>query len=81
MIKSRMMIWAGNISCMGEQCIQAFSWKTWRKKATRRPRWTWKANIKINLREMKWGRYGWIHLAQDRDQWWALVNMVGNIQI
>jgi hypothetical protein len=20
----------------------------------------------------------WIHLAQDRDQWWALVNMVMN---
>jgi hypothetical protein len=20
----------------------------------------------------------WIHLAQDRDQWWALVNMVTN---
>jgi hypothetical protein len=22
----------------------------------------------------------WIYVAQDRDQWWALVNMVMNIQ-
>jgi hypothetical protein len=23
----------------------------------------------------------WIHLAQDRDQWWALVNMIMNLQV
>jgi hypothetical protein len=23
----------------------------------------------------------WIHLAQDRDRWWALVNMVMNLQV
>jgi len=26
--------------------------------------------------EIGWEGVGWVHLAQDRDQWWALVNMV-----
>jgi hypothetical protein len=33
---------------------------------------------KIDLREIGWGGMGWIHLAQDRDQWRALVNMGTN---
>jgi hypothetical protein len=35
-----------------------------------------KINISVELRET--GREGvdWIHLAQDRDQWWANVKMV-----
>jgi hypothetical protein len=23
----------------------------------------------------------WMHLAEDRDQWWALVNMVMNLHV
>ena len=26
------------------------------------------------------GSMGWIHLAQDRDRWWALVNVVMNLR-
>jgi hypothetical protein len=33
-------------------------------------------NIKMYLREIGWGSMDWIDLAQDRDQWRALVNMV-----
>jgi hypothetical protein len=28
-------------------------------------------------REMGWGGMDWNHLAQDRDQWWALANSFG----
>jgi hypothetical protein len=28
----------------------------------------------MELREMNWKAVDWIHLAQDRDQGWALVN-------
>jgi hypothetical protein len=31
-------------------------------------------NIKIDLRGIEWGGIYWIDLAQDRDQWRALVN-------
>jgi hypothetical protein len=29
----------------------------------------------------EWSGVEWIHLAQDRDWWWALVNMVMNLRI
>jgi hypothetical protein len=32
-------------------------------------------NIKIDLREIGWVGVDWVDLAQDRDQWRALVNM------
>jgi hypothetical protein len=35
-------------------------------------------DIKMNLREMEWGGMDWIVLAEDRDQWRALVNTVMN---
>jgi hypothetical protein len=38
-------------------------------------------NIKINLREIKWNGVDWINMAQDRDQWRALVNTVMNLQV
>jgi hypothetical protein len=31
--------------------------------------------------EKGWEDVDWIHLAQDRDQWWALVNTVMNLQV
>jgi hypothetical protein len=33
-------------------------------------------NIKLDLRKIGWGGMDWIDLAQDRDQWRALVNTV-----
>jgi hypothetical protein len=30
----------------------------------------------MDLREIGWDRTDWIQLAQDRDQWRALLNMV-----
>jgi hypothetical protein len=47
-----------------------------RKETTRRPRRRWEDNIRIGLREIACGGMDWIDLAQDRDQWRALVNTV-----
>jgi hypothetical protein len=44
-----------------------------------RPRW--EDNIKMDLREIGWGGMDWIDLAQDRDQWRALVNTVINLRV
>jgi hypothetical protein len=41
-----------------------------------RPRRRWVDNIKMDLREIGWYGMDWINLAQDRDQWRALLNAV-----
>jgi hypothetical protein len=38
-------------------------------------------NIRIDLREIGWDGMDWIDLAQDRDQWRALVNTVMNLRV
>jgi hypothetical protein len=45
------------------------------------PRRRWEDNIKMDLREIGWGVMNLIYLAQDRDQWRALVNTVPNLRI
>jgi hypothetical protein len=46
-----------------------------------RPRHRWVDNIKMDLRENGWDGMDWIDLAQDRDQWRALVNTVMNLRV
>jgi hypothetical protein len=46
------------------------------KRPLERLRHIWEDNLKINLREMGWCGVNWIHLAQDRYQWRALMNKV-----
>jgi hypothetical protein len=47
-----------------------------------RPRRRWIHNIKMDLREIGWDEgVDWIELAQDRDQWRALVKTVMNLQV
>jgi hypothetical protein len=38
-------------------------------------------NIKKDLREIGWDGMDWIDLAQDRDQWRALVNTLKNLRV
>jgi hypothetical protein len=45
-----------------------------------RPRRRWVDNVKMDLREIGWGGMDRIDLAQDRDQWRALVNTVMNLR-
>jgi hypothetical protein len=35
----------------------------------------------LPFREIGWEGVDWMHLAQDRDQWWALVNMIMNLWV
>jgi hypothetical protein len=51
------------------------------KKSLGRPRRRWEDSIKMDLREIGWGGMDWIDLAQDRDQWRALVNTVMDLRV
>jgi hypothetical protein len=51
------------------------------KRLLGRPRCRWVDSIKMELRGLGWGGVDWNYLAQDRDQWRALVNMVMNLRV
>jgi hypothetical protein len=53
------------------------------KRPLGRPRRRWEDGIKMDLGEIGWGRGGveWIHLAQDRDRWQAVVSAVMNLRV
>jgi hypothetical protein len=51
------------------------------KRPLGRPRRRWEDNIKLDLRDIGWAGMDWIDLAQDRDQWKALVNTVMNLRV
>jgi hypothetical protein len=51
------------------------------KKPLRRPRRRREDNIDMDLKELKWCGMDWSHLAQNRDQYWDLVNMVMNLRV
>jgi hypothetical protein len=46
-----------------------------------RPRRRWEDNIKMDLREVGCEGRDWIDLAQDRERWRALVNVVMNLRV
>jgi len=46
------------------------------KRQLGRPRCRWEDNTKMDLEEVGCGHIHWLHLAQDRDKWRALVNAV-----
>jgi hypothetical protein len=51
------------------------------KRPLERPRRRWVDNIKMDLREIGWDSVDGIELAQDRDQWRALVNTAMNLRV
>jgi hypothetical protein len=52
-----------------------------RKRPLGRPRRRWVDNIKMDLREIGRDGVDWIYMAQDRDQWRALVNAVLDLRV
>jgi len=74
------MRWAWNVARMGE--INAYNILVGRPEGKRplgRPSRRWEHNSTTDLMEIGWEGVDWIHVAQDRDQWRAVVNTVINL--
>jgi hypothetical protein len=50
------------------------------KRPLGKSRHRWEGNIRMDLREKKVKRVDWVYLAQDRNQWRAVVNTVMNLR-
>ena len=50
------------------------------KRPLGRPKHRWEDNNKIDFQEVECGGMDWIELAEDRDRWRALVNVVINLR-
>jgi hypothetical protein len=61
--------------------VQGFYGKARRKQPLGRPRLRWEDGIRMDLMEIFWGSVDWIQLAQVRDRWRALMNMVINLRV
>jgi hypothetical protein len=81
-IKSRRMRWAGHMARMGEgrNMYRVLVGKPEGKRLLERPRRRWEYGMKWTLGRLV-GGVEWIHLAQDRDLWRALVNAVMNLRV
>jgi len=82
-IKSRRMRCSRHVAQMGERrgAYRVLVGKPERKRPLGRPRHRWEDNIKLDLQEVGCGGMDCIELAQDRDRWRALVNVVMNLWV
>jgi hypothetical protein len=83
MIKSRGMRWTGHVAQMGDKrnAYEILVGKPEGKRPWGRRRRRWVDDIKMDLREIGWDGMDWVDVAQNRDQWKALVNSVMNLQV
>jgi hypothetical protein len=51
------------------------------KRPLGRTKLRWEDNIKIHLRQVGRGGMDWIELAEDRDSWRAVANVVMNLRV
>jgi hypothetical protein len=81
-VKSRRMRWAVHVAHMGvgRGVHRVLVGKPEGKRPLGRPRRRWGDNIKMDLQEVRGGGH-WMELAQDRDRWRALVNVVMNLRV
>jgi hypothetical protein len=64
-----------------EKCVIIFVGKSEGKRPLGRPRCKWEDNITMDFMETGWECVDGIHLAEDRDRWWALVYTVMNLYV
>jgi hypothetical protein len=81
MIQSRRMRWAEYIARMHPNAYRVLVGKPEGKIPLGKTRCRWQYNDMMDLRECAWSGMDWIHLAQDMEQWRALMNAVMNFRV
>jgi len=73
----------GHVARMEEMtnALNILAGKSEGKRPLGRLRQRWEDNIRIDLKETGWEGVEWMHLAQDRDQRLALVNILKNLLV
>jgi hypothetical protein len=81
-VKSRRLRLVGHIARTGEKrnAYRLLMEKPEGKRPLGRPRRRWVDN-RMDLVQVGWNDVDWIGLAQDRDMWRALVNMILNLRV
>jgi hypothetical protein len=83
MIKLRKVRWAGHVAQTREKknTYRLLMQNPEGKRPPGRSRCRWVDNIKMDLGEIEWGDVDWIGVAQDRDNWRALMNVLMNLRV
>jgi hypothetical protein len=79
-MKSRRIILAEHVACMGRKVYRVLLGKTERKRPLEKLRCRWEDNIKMDHHEVGCDGMDWIDLARDRDRWRVVVNAVMNLR-
>jgi hypothetical protein len=82
-VKSMRMRWERHVARMEAKrnAYRILVGKPEGKRPLGRPRRRWVENITLDLRGTGWDDMDWINLAQDKDQWRALVSTIMNLQV
>jgi hypothetical protein len=83
MMKSKRMRWAGHVGRMGAK-TNAYRILVGKREGKRRLgklRHRWVDSINMDVRAIGWDGEDWIDMAQDSDQWRALMNTVLNLRV
>jgi hypothetical protein len=51
------------------------------KRPFSRPMHRWEGNIRMDLKEIGWEGMDWVQLAQNKNKWQVVVNMVMNLRV
>jgi hypothetical protein len=83
MINSRKVRWVGHAARVGEMknAYIILAGNPEGKRPFGKSRCGREVNIRMDLRKVGWKGVDWMHMAEDKDQWRALVNTVMNFWI
>ena len=82
-IKSTRLRWADHVARIegGRSAFKILTGKPTGKRPLGRPRHRWEDNIRMDHEEIGMNAANWVHSAQDRNYWRALVNAALNLRV